>query len=207
MTPLDVPSPIDLKDPQTAREWAAAALERRPARPVFFEAHSQVLRQRFAGPCRVLELASGPGFLAQHVLSALPEVQMLLLDNSLAMHELARERLGTLAARAEFVLRDMGQADALSELGPVDAVLTHQAVHELRHKRHALGLHQRVRALLSGQGVYVVCDHFCGPGGQSNDQLYMTVDEQAQALRDAGFAHVRLVHQEQGLVMHTASDA
>ena len=207
MTPLDVPSPIDLKDPQTAREWAAAALERRPARPVFFEAHAQVLRQRFGGPCRVLELASGPGFLAQHVLSALPHAQMLLLDNSLAMHELARERLGTLAARAEFVLRDMGQADALSELGPVDAVLTHQAVHELRHKRHALGLHQRVRALLSGQGVYVVCDHFCGPGGQPNDQLYMTVDEQAQALRDAGFAQVKLIHQEQGLVMHTASDA
>ena len=207
MTPLDVPSPIDLKDPQTAREWAAEALQRRPARPVFFEAHAQALRQRFPGRCRVLELASGPGFLAQHVLNTLPDPQMVLLDNSSAMHELARERLGTLAARAEFVLRDMGQADALSGLGHIDAVLTHQAVHELRHKRHALGLHQRVRTLLGGRGVYLVCDHFCGPGGQQNDQLYMTVDEQAQALRDAGFAHVQLIHQEQGLVLHAASDA
>ncbi|MDZ7812598.1 MAG: class I SAM-dependent methyltransferase [Ideonella sp.] len=207
MTSLDVPSPIDLKDPQTARQWAAQALQRRPARPVFFEAHAQALRHRIPGRCRVLELASGPGFLAQHVLNALPDLQMVLLDNSSAMHELARERLAALAARAEFVLRDMGQADALSGLGTIDAVLTHQAVHELRHKRHALGLHQRVRALLGGRGVYLVCDHFCGPGGQPNDQLYMTVDEQAQALRDAGFAHVQLIHQEQGLVLHAASDA
>jgi predicted methyltransferase len=43
--------------------------------------------------------------------------------------------------------------------------MTNQAVHELRHKRHARELHRQVARLLTPGGSYLVCDHFCGPGG------------------------------------------
>ena len=52
---------------------------------------------------RVLELGSGPGFLACHLLKALPNVHMVLLDFSAVMHELAKQRLGPLVSRVEFV--------------------------------------------------------------------------------------------------------
>jgi len=39
----------------------------------------------------------------------------------------------------------------------------------------------------------------------SNDQLYMSVAEQRQALLDAGFRNVRLVLQKGSLVLHRAS--
>ena len=51
----------------------------------------------------------------------------------------------------------------------------------------------------------VVADHFCGPGGMANDQLYLRVDEQQAALREAGFTHVTELLREGGLVLHRAA--
>ena len=58
--------------------------------------------------------------------------------------------------------------------------------------------------LLRG-GSDLVCDHFCGEGGMSNDQLYMSVAEQRQALLSAGFVTVEQVLLKNGLVLHNAT--
>jgi hypothetical protein len=55
-------------------------------------------------------------------------------------------------------------------------------------------------------GRYLVTDHFVGEGGMHNDQLYMTVQEQADALRQGGFATVTRLREEGGLVLHAARD-
>jgi predicted methyltransferase len=86
-----------------------------------------------------------------------------------------------------------------------DAVVTNQAVHELRHKRYAAELHKQVRAVLKPGGIYLVCDHFCGEGGMGDDQLYMTVAEQKAALEFAGYASVDRVLLKDGMVLHRAS--
>jgi hypothetical protein len=82
--------------------------------------------------------------------------------------------------------------------------VTHQAVHELRHKKHALGLHRTVRALLEPHGCYLVGDHYVGKDGMSNEALYMTVEEQRQCPERAGFSAVTNVLQLRGLVLHRA---
>jgi hypothetical protein len=103
---------------------------------------------------------------------------------------------------------DMFKALGWAEgLGPFDAVMTNQAVHELRHKRYAVQLHTVVRTLLAPKGVYLVCDHFFGDEGLANDQLYMTIEEQRTALRKAGFQDVQLVARAGTLAMHRASVA
>ncbi|MET0351062.1 MAG: hypothetical protein ABW067_14820, partial [Rhizobacter sp.] len=79
------------------------------------------------------------------------------------------------------------------------------AVHELRHKRYAVTLHAQVLEILEPQATYLVCDHFCGPGGMTNDQLYMTVEEQRAALAGAGFGQVEALLLKGGLVLHSAS--
>jgi 16S rRNA G1207 methylase RsmC len=152
----------------------------------------------------VLELGSGPGFLAEHILQVMPESSYVLLDISPAMHALAAARLGILNDRVEFVQRSFKEAGWESQLGNFQCVVTNQAVHELRNKRHAVTLHSQVRAILYAGGSYFVCDHFVGDGGMTNQQLYMTVDEQAEALHQAGFRHVRQVMLKGSLVLHHA---
>ena len=101
-TIIDVPSPIDLRLMADARSWAESALARRPVRPEFFDAFAREVGRDDA---RVLELGSGPGFLAQHLLRAWPGLDYAALDFSPAMHQLAAERLGERAARVRFVER------------------------------------------------------------------------------------------------------
>ncbi len=197
----DVPSPIDLTSPKDAAEWEESAMQKRPARTAFFERIGEEVARK-SGPVTILELGSGPGFLAQHLLARLPEATMHLLDNSNAMHALARDRLGELAARAKFVHGNFKEPDWADRLGPYDFVVTMQAVHELRHKRHAEGLHRQVRSLLSPGGAYLMGDHYCGPGAMANDQLYPSLEEHQAALRAAGFAHVTELLRTGGLVLY-----
>lgn len=199
----DVPSPIDLTRMDDAREWAQQAMVKRPWRSEFFAEFARVLDEGEA--LRVLELGSGPGFLARHLLEALPQLQYTALDVSAAMHALAAERLGPLQARVSFVERNFREPAWVEGLGSFDHVVTHQAVHELRHKRYTTMLHEQVRGLLAPGGRYLVCDHFAGPGGMKNDQLYMSIDEQRDALQRAGFVRVEPVLLKRGLMLYLAS--
>ena len=68
----DVPSPIDLRSMSDASEWERTATEKRPWRAEFFEEFADELKT-LRPPCRrVLELGSGPGFLASQLLDAMP---------------------------------------------------------------------------------------------------------------------------------------
>jgi SAM-dependent methyltransferase len=128
-------------------------------------------------------LGSGPGFLARQILEALPQVAYTALDFSAPMHALAKERLGRLAQRVRFVQVDFKTSEWAAGLSSYDAVVTLQAVHELRHKRHAVSLYKVVRRLLSPGGLFLVCDHVCGEAGTANTSLYMSLDEHRYALR------------------------
>jgi methylase of polypeptide subunit release factors len=99
----DVPSPIDLRLMSDASEWERTATEKRPWRAEFFEKFADELKELQPPIRRVLELGSGPGFLASHLLGALPDLHMVLLDFSSALHELARRRLGPMVSRVDFL--------------------------------------------------------------------------------------------------------
>lgn len=199
----DVPSPIDLRQMSDARQWADEAMAKRPWRTEFFAMFADLLAAGHAQ--RVLELGSGPGFLAKYLLDALPALEYVALDFSSAMHQLAAERIGSEARGVRFVERSFRDSTWTDGLGWFDHVVTNQAVHELRHKRHARALHEQVRGLLTVGGRYLVCDHFAGDGGMKNDQLYMSIDEQRAALVDAGFARVEPVLLKRGLMLYAAA--
>jgi SAM-dependent methyltransferase len=200
----DVPSPIDLRSMDAARAWAASALSARPWRTQFFQEFIAALRMLDARPLRVLELGSGPGFLAQAILEAIPVADYTMLDFSQAMHDLARERLGPLMRRVRPIVANFRGDNWYTGLGEFDAVVSNQAVHELRHKKHALALHRAVRSILSQQGAYLVCDHYAGGDGMANAALYMTVAEQCHCLKTAGFSTVTNLLAMRGMVLHRA---
>src|SRR5688500_15229823 len=98
MNEQDVPSPIDLRDPRDAREWERTAQER-PGRAEIYQASGRELLALGKCDLTILELGSGPGFLAACLLDTLPAVRLTLLDFSAPMHILARARLGPCATR------------------------------------------------------------------------------------------------------------
>jgi SAM-dependent methyltransferase len=201
----DIPSQGDLRVVKEPREWEQTAMKKRPWRIELFELITRRLSSHAQGQARVLELGAGPGFLAYYVLNSLPTLpHYVLLDGSPENHSLASERLGSLRSRASFLERDFKQPGWTGGLGPFDAVVSMQAVQEHRHKSHAQELHAQVRRVLAPQGLYLVCDHYCGPGGMSNEALYMSPDEQEQSLRDAGFGQIDLITQLSGLTLFAA---
>jgi hypothetical protein len=123
------------------------------------------------------------------------------------MHALAKDRLGAMAQRVEFVTRDFRSPGWYSGLPRYGTVITLQAVHELRHKRRATVLYGQIRSVLSPGGALLVCDHFSGLGGMSDTALYMNVEEQESALRSAGFDEISCLLNKGGMVLFRAHPA
>ena len=120
------------------------------------------------------------------------------------MHELAKKRLSNFLQRTEFVERDFKQQNWNIGLGKFNAVITLQAVHELRHKRYATEFHKQVRPLLKENGVYLFCDHYFGADAIQNNQLYMSLAEQHQSLEHAGFVYTEVL-KKGGRALYNAS--
>lgn len=202
----DVPYGEDLQSPAGATAWAQAADPKRPWR-ADFRAHIAEKIATLPTP-RVLELGSGPGALAECVLrrcAAIPSYT--LLDFSEPMLAMSRERVGSFAA-ARLVLSDFRSDAWIADVSPpYDCVASMQAVHELRHKRHAPRLYAQVREVAAQEATILICDHT--PKNQSwpASALFMTEAEQVAALASAGFTSIEVVRSEQGLVLYQCHNA
>ena len=203
----DVPSPIDLRDPIDAHRWVSEADLKRPWRELVRQAIADALSAVIPPVRRVLELGAGPGLLAEVILRACPLERYTLLDFSPPMLELSRARVGANPA-AEFLVADFKQPGWSRAVdGPVDAVVTMQAVHELRHKRHAAGLYREVHALLRPGGLLLVCDHVPPDDSPRATALNATEREQHVAMTSAGFSEARTLLLHRGLYLCVATSS
>lgn len=184
----EVQSPVDLRQLNDARVWASEVMEKRPYRVQFFEEFKVQLEKYHA--TSVLELGSGPGFLAFHLLNEIANLEYTAFDFSQAMHYLAKERIRANSSRVNFVLGSFTEEGWETHLGKFNAVITLQAVHEVRHKANVPALFQAVKNLLKDPGVFLYCDHFFGEFGMHDSDLYLPTSEQEQCLVQTGFSHV-----------------
>jgi drug/metabolite transporter (DMT)-like permease/SAM-dependent methyltransferase len=199
----DVPYTEDLQSPGGAQAWADNAERRRPVRAQIRQAIAERL-ETLAPGSRVLELGSGPGRLAEHVLGRCPQLaSYTLFDFSEPMLEMSRARVGQFAA-ARFVVGDF-RADHWTRHvpGTFDAIVTMQAVHEVRHKRHVPRLYRQIRGMLAPGGLFLVCDRTPEDDTPRSRALFMTAQEQVEALREAGFVDVQLVMAADALAFST----
>lgn len=188
--PEDIPSPIDLRDSADACAWAREADSRRPWREQVRGAIAGILGATAPPVHRVLELGSGPGQLAERILQSCDIESYTLFDFSQPMMDLARERVGHHPA-ARFVLGDFKQQDWARRFdAPFDAVVTMQAVHELRHKRHVPALYRQIHDVLLPGGLLLVCDHVPPDDSARLTALHSTELEQHAALAGAGFVRL-----------------
>jgi SAM-dependent methyltransferase len=194
----DVPIRVDFRDPATARTWIEHTRIKRPYRPRFFAAFCAALASR--PRLRILELGSGPGQLAREILVHCDVHGYVALDFSPAMHEIAAEHLGELARQVTFVTRDFREPAWPGDLGPFDAVVTLQAAHEARHKRHLVPLLERARTVIDPGGVLLYADHYLTPETRL-PALTPARADQPLALERAGFVDVQLRHEEGNMAL------
>ena len=194
----DLPIRVDFRDPATARTWIEETRIKRPDRPRFFAAFCAALARR--PRLRILELGSGPGQLAREILTHCDVQAYVALDFSPAMHAIAAEYLGELANRVTFVTRDFREPTWPVDLGTFDAVVTLQAAHETRHKRHLVPLLERARTVIAPGGALLYADHYLTPESKLPG-LSPAREDQPLALERAGFVDVELRHEEGNMAL------
>jgi ubiquinone/menaquinone biosynthesis C-methylase UbiE len=203
----DVPYGNDWDSAEEVAAWAEAADRLRPWRAQIRDRFAQRVATLPPG-ARVLELGSGPGFLARRVLERCPNLERYtLLDFSEPMLELCRERLAGFSA-ASFALASFKSEEWPSHAGgPFDCVVSMQAVHELRHKRHALRLYEQAYQILAVPGRILICDHTPFDDSPASTALYMTENEQQETLAQARFTDVRIELRLDSLVLYAGERA
>lgn len=194
----DVPIRIDFRDLATARAWIEDTRRRRPYRPRFFAAFCAALAA--VPKLRILELGSGPGQLAREILGHCDVRTYVALDFSPAMHELAAEQLAELASRVTFVTRDFREPAWPRGLGTFDAIVTMQAAHETRHRRHLMPLLERARTVIAAGGRVLYADHYLTPE-TTLPNLAPARADQPLALERAGFVDVELRYEEGNMAL------
>jgi len=185
----DIPPGVDFLSEDAARKWTEEAEAKLAPRLNFFAAFVQALTGHTYRVRDVLELGSGPGFLAEYILARVPAIeQYTLLDFSQPMLDMSRKRLDVFGPRVSYLQVDFKESGWMGNVGELyDAIVTIQAVHELRHKRHALKFFKECRELLNEGGLLLVCDRLPQNDSERDRALFMTEQEQVAALGQAGF--------------------
>lgn len=193
--------PHDYFNEAYVQEWERIANTRRPFRIQFFETFAMELAQ-IAEP-RILEIGSGPGFLAEYLLGRLPITAYHLFDFSPPMLTLSRTRLAAFSDLIHFhqgSFLDAGWWQSLP--GPFDAMISMQAIHEARQSERIPRLYTEMGLLLKAGGALLIADQVNNE--VKNEAHLLTADEQMSALTQAGFQSVRQVYAAGDLAMFGA---
>ncbi len=192
----DVPTDHRWNSAEYVAEWAATANDA-PHRGAMFDAFLAELAALADatpdGTLRILELGSGPGYLAEQICSRVAVARYTALDVSAPMHAIAAVRLSQWKARADLIEVDYrvpGWEHTIT--GGHDAIVTLQAVHELRRADLIPGLYRSALTRLRPGGVALVAD-IVNVAGEEPKAHQLTVAEHLQALADGGFHDGRCV--------------
>lgn len=102
----------------------------------------------------VAELGIGPGYLAAHLLSIMPDIQYYGIDFSVPMLDIARQRLRPHTARVTYI-----QADLVKDrwwMGvpmPVNAIVSTWALHDLGSRENVEAVYKNCAQVLQGGGI------------------------------------------------------
>jgi len=182
----------DLQDEAIARTWATESASNKPWRPELRASFSELLKPLATSPLRILELGSGPGLLAKQVLHDVPVREYVLFDFSEPMMVMAKEALGD-RTDVSYHRGDFKEPNWPGKVsGIFDAIISMQAVHEIRHKRHIPWLYAQAATLLRPDGLLLISDaEPTDDQSAEQRQLASTRREQEYAMLWAGYEGVQ----------------
>ena len=198
----DYNGPHDYFNEAYVNEWVSVANEKRPFRLEFFDAFVSELAVLHRP--RVLDVGSGPGFLAERVLSECAVASYHLFDFSPHMLELSRARLSEFGDRAFFhqgSFLDEGWWQTLP--APFDAIVSMQAIHEVRDSARIPKLYGELRMMLRAGGIMLIADEV--NDDNKREKHLLRLNEHESALSGAGFGEFQRLIAVGDLVLFAAT--
>ncbi|MFD3486605.1 class I SAM-dependent methyltransferase [Streptomyces sp. NPDC058665] len=167
-----------------------ALLERWDAQQTAYVAHRElrfrsmldVLRLHLTEPFHVLDLACGPGSLADRVLTAFPRARVTAVDYDPVLLRLADAVLAEHGGRATVVDSDLVRADWIEPLAGerIDAVVSSTALHWLSPSQ-LLRVYTALGDLLPPGAIFLNADHLrYEPGNETLGALSEQHDAEVQ---------------------------
>lgn len=104
----------------------------------------------------IVELGIGPGYLAKHLLQAIPDIHYYGIDFSQPMLEIARKRLNPYADRVSYIRADLVKDNWWSEIdSPISAIVSTWALHDLGSKENTTIVYKNCAQLLQHGGIFL----------------------------------------------------
>ena len=145
----------EFHDSAYAAGWAAR-FEPTPDRLRLFNLILAELQTRIPPHGFVVELGLGPGYLAAHLLAAMPRIHYCGVDFSRPMLDIAAHRLSGYAPRIDYRQADLVKDTWWTELaGPIkiDAIVSTWALHDLGSQDNVAAVYAGCATALDGTGI------------------------------------------------------
>jgi tRNA (cmo5U34)-methyltransferase len=146
------------KTDETALAWDSQGAETLPTRAEQQDVLLALLAASEIGDGAVLDLGIGSGLIAEAVLEALADAQLVGIDFSNAMIDLAHERLGRFGTRVRLLTHDLSDLDGI-DLPPLryKAAFSVQTMHHLSDSEKAAAF-KWIAATIDPGGLVVIID-------------------------------------------------
>jgi len=140
-----------------------------PERIALFDLMLNQLQQSITEQGCIVELGIGPGYLANHILNAMPSIRYRGVDFSQPMLAIAKERLCKHGSRINYVIADLVNDDwgRLVD-GPVSAIVSTWSLHDLGSPDNINKVYKNAAAVLDSPGLLLNGD-FIKPVGAKQE--------------------------------------
>ncbi|MGI9479550.1 MAG: class I SAM-dependent methyltransferase [Hyphomicrobiaceae bacterium] len=197
----------EFHDAEFVRGWASRFVPTEPRLQLFDMILAEV--EKLGIPdAHVVELGTGPGYMARHILERNKSISFEALDFSDVFMDVARETIGDLTDRVTFTNADLMQQDWPKKLSrQPDAIISTWALHDLGGQQPVADVYARAYETLPAGGLLANGD-FIKPDG--TDWEYepgrFEIEQHLAFLRAAGFEDPKsLVHLEPNIIDPTAA--
>jgi tRNA (cmo5U34)-methyltransferase len=122
-----------------------------PNRSKMVQIALDVLPFEKTSPIQAVDLGVGTGYFTERFLRQFPKSRVLAIDGAKSMIDLAKVRLGSLAARVDFRIGDFKNLYQLTrDAETIDAIFTSYALHHLNRSEKEALIRQAVNLLRPG---------------------------------------------------------
>ena len=150
--------PQDFKDQQTAQQWDADTRFYNPTRPEQLDMLLSIIEAEFQAGDRILDLGFGSGLVEEMIFKHIPGAQVVGVDASQAMMQLAQGRLHLYAAQYSAIEHDLRDLKTLPlENESFRFIISIQALHHLSDSEMRAA-YASIHDLLSPGGLFLLLD-------------------------------------------------